>query len=479
MSDGLNVARRIAINAALQAGGEIVGKVATLALTVVAARELSRDAFGAFAYALAFAPLVGVVWSWGLGVLFIQEASESPDELPRLYGEFILLKVFLTIPTVVVFGVVGALFRPDRGSAVVLIAVLVAWAINSFREANVSAGIARQQMVGVTLAQVVDRISSAALGIGVLLLGMGVVALSIGFLAGSLAGYVAARVAVRRLGIHLDLRAVQVKNLFPMLKRSFYIGIDNMVSSLLFRVDALLLAAFKGDAALAAYSVAYRLLETVMFVSWAVTRALFPAMSAGGPQRVRKGLEEGIAGIAILYIPFGVALVIEADRLIPFIFGGNYGDASATAAQWLAAAPLFLGMSYLAGYGLQSLARPRAVFLASLYAAVFNLALNLVLIPRYSGTGAAIATTSAYALETVVSLWMLRPDIGWPRLGRRLAAPMLASAIMAAVIILLPGHVAVVLVAGAAVYFATWLSVARRLNPEQVTLLRSLLPGRR
>jgi O-antigen/teichoic acid export membrane protein len=478
MSDGLSVPRRIAFNAALQAVGEIVGKVATLALTVIAARELSQETFGAFAYALAFAPLVGVVWSWGLGVLFIQEASESPDELPRLYGEFILLKVFLTVPTAVVFGTVGALLRPDRGAAIALIAVLVAWAINSFREANVSAGIARQRMVGVTLAQVVDRIASAALGIGVLLLGMGVVALSIAFMAGSLAGYVAARIAVHRLGIRLDLRAVEVKNLFPMLKRSFYLGIDNVVSSLLFRVDALLLAAFKGDAALAAYSVAFRLLETVMFVSWAITRALFPAMSAGGPERVRKGMEEGIGAIAILYIPFGVALVLEADRLIPFIFGGNYGAASATAAKWLAAAPLFLGLSYLAGYGLQSLARSRSVFLASLYAAVFNIALNLVLIPRLAGTGAAIATTSAYALETVVSLVMLRSDIGWPRLGRRLAVPVLASAIMAAVIIWLPGHLLVGLAAGAAAYVVAWYPLARRLMPEQVTLLRSLLPGR-
>lgn len=471
--------RRIAFNAALQAAGEIVGKAATLALTVVAARKLSQDAFGAFSYALAFAPLVGVVWSWGLGILFIQEASAAPDALPRLYGEFILLKLFLTIPTAIVFGAAGALLRPDRGSALVLIAVLVAWAVNSFREANVSAGIARQRMVGVTTAQVVDRISSAVLGIGALLLGMGVVALGVAFLLGSACGYVAARVAVRRLGINLDLRTVDRSNLWPMLKRSFYIAIDNMVSQLLFRVDALMLAAFKGDAALAAYSVAYRLLETVMFISWAIVRALFPAMSAGGPERVRRGLEEGIGALAILYVPFGVALMLEADRLIPFLFGSKYGDPSISAARWLAAAPLLLGVSYLAGYGLQSLARSRSVFLASLYAAIFNIALNLVLIPRMAGTGAAIATTSSYAVETIAALWMLYPDVGWPRLTRRLVAPVAASAVMAAVLLWLPGGVVVGLGAGAAVYFACWYALARSFMPEQVALVRSLLPGGR
>ena len=470
--------RRIAFNAALQAAAEVIGKVATLALTVVAARALSQEDFGAFVYALAFAPLVAVLWSWGLGTLVIREGSAQPEELPRLYAEFIMLRLILAVPSIVIFGTVGALLRPDTESAVVLIVVLVAWAINSFREANVAAGVARQEMKGVTKAQVADRLATAALGIGVLLLGMGVVALAIAFLVGSLVGYLVARGAVRDLGIYLDLRKVDRSNLFPMLKRSFYIGIDTMVSQFLFRVDALILSAMKGDAVLAAYSVAYRLLETVLFISWAIARALFPAMSAGGREKVKRGLEEGVAALAVVYIPFGVILLLEADRIIPLLFGEDYGAASAEAAQWLAAAPLLFGISYLAGFGLQSLARSRDVFVASLSAAVFNIGLNLVLIPRYGGTGAAIATTSAYALESVVSLWMLAPDVGWPRLGRRLIAPTVASAVMAAVMAAIPGHVVLSIAAGGVVYLLCWYPLARRTSPEQIAVVSSLVPGR-
>ncbi|MGH2754667.1 MAG: flippase [Actinomycetota bacterium] len=468
--------RRIAFNAALQAVAEVIGKVATLALTVIAARALSQEDFGAFVYALAFAPLVAVLWSWGLGTLMIQEASASPKELPRLYAEFITLRLCLAVPAVIIFGAVGALLRPDTGSAVVLVVVLVAWAINSFREANVAAGVARQEMVGVTKAQVADRLATAALGIGVLLIGMGVVALGVAFLIGSLIGYLVARGAVRDLGIHLDLRKVDRSNLFPMLRRSFYIGIDTMVSQFLFRVDAVILSAMKGDVALAAYSVAYRLLETVLFISWAIARALFPSMSAGGPERVRRGLEEGVAALAVLYIPFGVTLFLEADRLIPFLFGEDYGASSAEVARWLAPAPILFGISYLAGFGLQSLARSRDVFIASLSAALFNIALNLILIPSLAGTGAAIATTSAYALESVVSLWMLAPDVGWPHLGRRMLAPVIASAIMAVVLALMPGHVLVTVSVSGIVYLACWYPLARRTAPDQISVVSSLVP---
>jgi O-antigen/teichoic acid export membrane protein len=341
-----------------------------------------------------------------------------------------------------------------------------------------SAGVARQEMVGVMKAQVADRLATAALGIGVLLLGLGVVALGVAFLLGSVVGYLVARKAVRDLGIYLDLRKVDRHNLFPMLKRSLYIGLDTMVSQFLFRFDQVILSAMKGDAVLAAYSVAYRLLETVLFISWAIARALFPAMSAGGPERVKRGIEEGVAALAVVYVPFGVMLFLEADRIIPFLFGSDYGSASVEVARWLSVAPILFGISYLAGYGLQSLARSRDVLLASLSAAVFNIALNLILIPIYAGTGAAIATSAAYALESIVSLWMLAPAVGWPRVGRRLIAPVVASAVMAVVLSTIPGHVLLSLAVGGVVYLLCWYPLARRTAPEQISVVSSLIPGR-
>lgn len=469
--------KRVAFNAVLQSAAEVIGKVATLVLTLVAARLLTKEGFGAFSYALSYAPLVAVLWAWGLGTLMIREAADKPDELPRIYGEFVLLRLTLAVPAVAVFGAIGVLLRPDAPSAVVLALVLVAWVVNSFREAGVSAGIARQRVTGVTAAVVTDRLATMAFGIIALLLGTGVVGLGVGFLLGSVAGYVVARSAVRNLGIRLDLRAVDRSRLFPMLRRSFFIGIDEIVSQALFRLDAVMLAGLKGDVALATYAVAYRLLETVLFISWAIARALFPAMSERGGARARKGVEEGIAVLAVLYIPFGVALFFQADRLIPLLFGSDYGSGSAVVARWLAPAPLLFGMSYLAGYGLQALARPKKAFQASLAAAAFNIGGNFVMIPAYGASGAAIMTSAAYALETVISFVMMSRITGWPRLGKGLAAPVAASAAMALAMAFLDIHVLLEIAIGGALYLLLWLPVARATAPQQVDLVISVIPG--
>ncbi|MDP9068355.1 MAG: flippase [Actinomycetota bacterium] len=470
--------RRIARNAALQAGAEVVGKVATLALTVVAARALTQQRFGAYSYALSFAPLVAVVWSWGLGTLLIREASAEPDKLPALYNRFVLLRALIAIPSVVVFGFLGALTRPYLQARLVLVLVLVAWALNSFREAAVSAGFARQEVAGVTAAVVVDRLVTAGLGIVALVLGAGVVGLGVAFLAGSIIGLVVSQRAVRRLGVKLDLRGVDRSQLRPMLGRSFYIGVDTIVSESLFRIDAIMLSAFKGDVALAIYSVAYRLLETVLFVSWAIVRALFPAMSARGGAQVKRGVEEGIASMAVLFVPFAVVLLAEAEDVISLLFGEAYAEGSAPVARWLALGPMLFGVAYLTGYGLQALDRARSAFGATMTAALFNIGANLVMIPLLGGVGAAITTCVAYAIEAGLSLWLLR-DIGLPTLGRRLLPPVLGGSVMALVLVVVELPILIELTGVGALYLLVWYLVAKRVAPEQVAIVGALVPGRR
>ena len=51
------------------------------------------------------------------------------------------------------------------------------------------------------------------------------------------------------------------------------LGVDTVVAMALFRIDQVLLGAMKGDAAVGVYAAAYRLLETMLFVSWAVAAA--------------------------------------------------------------------------------------------------------------------------------------------------------------------------------------------------------------
>jgi O-antigen/teichoic acid export membrane protein len=460
---------------------EVLGKVGTLAYTVVAAHTLSRNDFGAFALAISYSLLVATMPTWGFGPLLVQRASAEPNRLPVLLSEAVIWRLCLVVPVFLIAVTVAVLIRSSLQAGVALILVLMATMIDVLVDAGRSAAGAMQSLgvVGVTL--IIQRLTTAALGILALVEGLGLIGLSAAYLAGAVIGAVALLGGVRRLGVRTELRSVTRRGLRETGRLSVAVGLDEMVAMALFRVDQVILALIKGVQAVAIYAAVYRLLETVLFVTWAVSRALLPVLSSDRETwRIRRGLEAGIAATALLFIPFGVGLWLEARPVLDLLYGARFADDGVAIARWLSAAPLLFAIGFLGSFALLALGRRRQVLVASIIAAVYNVVLNIFLIPRLSGLGAAIATTSSYALEAVIVFVFLWPVTGWIRLERAVVLPTVASAAMAITLLTVPSESLVVRMSMAlAVLATTWYALARWKAPGQLAVIKSVLPWRR
>ena len=472
--------RRAAKNAAAVAAAQVAGKVATLAFTIAAARTLGRAEFGAFSYAISLALLVGTLPSWGFDALLVQRGSREPGRIPAMLSETLVWRTAIAVPVFAAAGIAGFAIRPDTDSAVALLLVLLATAIDVYADAGHAAAAAVQNQVGTSLSLVVQRFVTAALAIGALAAGFGLVGLTAAYLIGTALGGAGVALSVRRLGIRLDFSGMSLARLGKVGKLSIAIGIDAVISLALFRIDQVLLGALKGDEAVGVYAAAYRLLETVLFLSWAVSKAVFPVMSATTePWRIRRGVEQGFAAVAIVYIPFGVGLWIEAEPVLRLLYGDAFAAAGAPAARWLAAAPLAFALSYLGSYALLAQERRWAVVWTSLGALVANVGLNLALIPAHASTGAAAATTASYVVESVLVMAILIPSLGRPDLLRLLAPSVVAAALMAGTLLLVHAGLAIEVPLGVALYGATWFLLARRFTPEHLALIASMRRGGR
>ena len=472
--------RRAARNAAVATAAELAGKVANLAFTIAVARALGKADFGAFAYALALAPLLETIPMWGFDALLIKRASADPGRLPLHLAEVVVWRTAVGVPLFVAAGLVGIAFRPGPDAATALAIVLAATLVDIYIQTGRAAAHALQRFGGISAALVAQRVATAVFAIGSVVAGFGLVGVSVAYLAGTLVGAVGAFESLRRLGVRIDLRGVRMEGLRKLGVLSIPIGLDSMVAFALFRLDQVLLSAMKGDAALASYAAPYRLIETVLFLTWTVGKAVLPVMSSStDPTRVRRGVENGVAAVALVYIPFGVGLFIEAEPVLGALFGARYVGESVTMARWLAPSPLLFAIGFLATYGLLARDRRWQIVTASAAAAVVNVGLNLLLIPSLSGTGAAIATTVAYAFEAAILLVMLRPVSGWLRLDRALGVSLVASGAMAVVLLGLRLPLVVEALAGGLVYSVAWYGLARWRAPEHLAVLRSILPGSR
>ncbi len=474
-----DVTQRAARTAAILGVAEVIGKVATLAYTLVAARVLSQGDFGAFSYALALGLVVSSVPELGANTVVIHEASRDRSRLSSLFADALFLRVSVAVPTFLLAVALGASGRPDRESVVVLVFVVAATVLDVCVGTGRAATAALQRQVLPALVLIVQRGVTAVAALAALWSGLGVVGLSIAFFAGSVVGAVGMVVVVARIGVRPVFSGIDRRRLGPFLRRSALLGVSAVVGMALFRVDSLMLAAFDGDDAVAAYAVAFRLMETVLFLSWAVTRAIFPVMSAAtDPAQIRRGVEQGIAALSAAFVPFGMILLVEGRGVLELLFGPPYGETSVGALQWLAISPLLFGVAFLATSALLARGRDIRDLLASLVALVANVVINLFLIPMLGPTGAAVATTASLLLQVVILLALVRREIGSVRLASGLLVPVGATLPALAVVVFVPGPLLVGLAAAGVAYAGAWYALASRVQPEQLAVVKSLLPGR-
>jgi O-antigen/teichoic acid export membrane protein len=135
--------------------------------------------------------------------------------------------------------------------------------------------------------------------------------------------------------------------------------------------------------------------------------------------------------------------------------------------------------AYLATSALVAIRRTGVVVGGAVIALVVNLALNLALLPRFAGTGAGFATTASYALEAAVLLVALSHMTGRIRVLAPLWPPAVAAAAMTVWLVLSPLPALVEIIIGTGAYAALWLALVSRVRPEQLDVLRELLPNRR
>jgi O-antigen/teichoic acid export membrane protein len=469
------VDRRTAFNAVVSAGADVAGKVATFAYTVLAVRWLTQADYGAFAYALSVSLLVSAVPAWGWDTVLVQRGAADRTRLGRLLADTLAWKSAVGIPLFLAVGLIGTITRPGREAQIALALVLVATLLDLYDDANRNAAAAVQRMGGASAALIGQRLVTAVLAVAALVAGTGLVGLAAAYLAGSVVGTVAMVVARRRLGIRADLAGVSPATLRDLVRGTLPVGLLGLLAMALFRVDVVILEALRGDAEVAAYSAAYRLVETVLFIAWAMGRAVFPVMSAASEAApVRRAAEQAVAAVAAVYVPFAAVAALLATPVLELLYGPAYAAEAAGTLRWLAPTPLLFAFTYLLNCVLLARDRSGRALVGTMAAAALNVVVNVALVPRFGATGAAAATTLSYAAQTLVLLALTVQPGTVPRLLQACREAMLAGLALVAALVAVPGPPLSRLAVGAAVYAVAWIALVARSTAPHLALARSI-----
>lgn len=452
--------RRTGVNVAVSVTGQLIGKAATLAWTLVAARELSASSFGLFFYTYALAGLASAVSEWGFDPVLVEDVAHDRSVVRPAYTRAQAAQTVIALPAFAVAAIAAATSPSSVSDRVAVVLVCLAVLFDLWTDTARAVGVAVRNQVPTARALVIQRGATAAIAISVLLAGGGLLGLCSAFLAGSVVGIASHVQALRSLGVRLELAAVSVHALWKTFLDCAVLGITVVVMVALFRLDAVLLGLIKGNVAVANYGVAYRLFESMLFLTFSVQGATFAAMAASrDPGFVGRQVSRSFVVAGSAYAAFLAVCLVDAEGVLRLLYGGNYQHASSGALRWLAAAPLCYLAGALCTSALQAVRRRPLILASSVVALAVNVALNLVLIPRMSGTGAALATTVSYAVLAAVALAGLTKAGVRLTLSRELLAPLVTGGVMAGVLLALPLPVVPDVAVAGAVVAALWLAV--------------------
>ena len=190
-----------------------------------------------------------------------------------------------------------------------------------------------------------------------------------------------------------------------LMREAWPLTLLGVVTVIYMRIDVVMLRRIHGEAEVGVYAAATRLVELTYMLPAALAVSLMPGLlraKSDGPtaylERFRQYLDVSAAAAYLIIVP--------VTLLAPLVIRLAYGDDYAASAEVLRIqiwAALFVFLSLARGQFLINAGLTRFYLAAAGAGAVANVALNLVLIPRWGGVGAAYATVGSYAVASWLS----------------------------------------------------------------------------
>lgn len=467
-----SASRRIAFGTLARLSGEAVAKVASLAFFVVIARALGEERFGDFIFAIALSTVFVIVAGLGLQELVGREIARDPRRADDLVWNAIAVRG-LTLVALLVFmtGVVTVQGRSVEVAAVILIvSVGIAFEDQAGTLYAVFNGSERQQYVALTL--IVNRVSTALMGIGAAVAGAGPTTIAILFAAGSGLGLATAYWLMHRFVLRPRV-SIRPRGWTTLLRASAPLAVPGILGTLSFRTSVVLLGLVAaGSADVGEFGAAYRLIEAGMFVPAAFNAAALAWFSREA--QVARGFELAIKTVLTLMLPIGLGLALFAEPLIGALYGADYAGA-VTPLRLLGAMATLWGVNTTIVTVLVSRGRPDVYTLPALLALVPNVVLVIALVPRYGADGAAIAAVTGAAVLLALVLPRTARLVGAGRPARVVAAPLAGAAAMTlCAAALSPVPWILTAVCSVAAYAATFLVIEKVFSPGDFAFYSSV-----
>ena len=483
-----SAARRVAKNSFTAIMLNLMTKALEMAFAMLMARVLGPEGVGRYYFAVVIYAWFDVFTSFGLQTLLTREVARDRTQANRYLLNTALLRIGLGIAGIPVLAGFVAVFQAVSASKLTSDTLItIALLYLGLLPQSLSTGLtglfyAYEKAEYPAAITVVTILIKIAIGVPVLVLTQSIISI--------------AAVSIVVYTITLGILAVLATRMFirprwesdralqrSMLRESFPLMINNLLSALFFKVDVTLLKPLKGDTPVGWYNQAYKWVDALNVIPSYFTLALFPVLSrqaAKDRDATRRSYHLALKLLVMLALPTAVFTTFFARELTTLITLGDprFQPDSTIALQLMIWSIPFGWVNSVTNYVLIALGQQRKLTNAFLIGLGFNVVANLIFIPLYSYKAAAVITILSELIEGSAFYWYIRKSLGpvpWAGLLWKVAG---ASAAMLAVMFVLSQVSGLLALVVGLVCYPAALVALRAFGPEERGVLKLALPRR-
>ena len=384
-----------------------------LPLMILLARVLGKEQFGVYSYVISYVSLFTYITTLGVGGIAVRDIVKNPKCENEIIGTAFVLRIIGGIVAFALSVFIILAMNADDRNIVFLVTVLSVSLLFSSLETISYHFEAHVQSKYVAISKSVALIISAFF----------VVAFSIynatatSFIYIKLAELLLVGLALIAVYIYKKQSIINWKFKFirakKLLSQSWPLLFSGLTAIVYLKIDQIMIGEMIGHSEVGTYAVAARLSEVWYFIPLIIASSFFPSLIKIKEKSVanyKMKIQQLYDNMFLLAFCISLPVSISSEYLVAFLFGSEYSDAGiilsihvwgavfvfmrAILSKWLIIEELFFYSLVTHGVG-----------------AVFNIMLNLLLIPEYKGVGAAVSTVISYMIASYLSLFISRKTI--------------------------------------------------------------------
>lgn len=473
-SSGSVSGQRIAKNTLILITLRVVIPLVAVALMLVLSRKLGAEGVGRYTLAFSFLYLLNTIGPLGLYPVITREGAQNPDILEKILSNAFTLGTITSLTLTVTMISLGSLLGYDdetRLALSVLSIAILPYTIGNFLE---GACVALERTEYIAAATIAEYVLKVGAGIALLYMGYGLQAVLIMAVLGRTLGCLVSATYLRRAGIRARWAwdREMMRKLSGLAPTFVLIAI---FATLYWRIDILMLSKLQPMEDVGYYGAAWRLLEFAMVIPTSLCLALYPQIaaliSAENCEELARLGETAMRYLFALTLPLAVAISFLGGPVLALLFGESFRNAAITLGVLIWTLVPYSLVRYHA-YILVGANRQRIDLLLNILMSAVNIGLNLLLIPRFSHLGAALATFAAICVYATIQYFYVHTYL--PGHAAKITIPpivLIGSAVMGlAIWTLVESSLILTLIIAPVVYFGILLA-GRFFSPGELAVV--------